>query len=42
MNGFRLVVSADPAERFLLDGVIVEHAELEEIAGWISAHLDEV
>jgi len=39
LNGFRLVVAAEPAERFLIDRVIVGHAELTEIANWIEEHL---
>jgi death-on-curing protein len=39
LNGYRLVVGADAAERFLIDRVIVAKAELEQIAAWIEKHL---
>jgi death-on-curing protein len=39
MNGYRLVVSADDAERFVLDVLIGAHASLEQIAGWLTDHL---
>lgn len=39
MNGYRVRVSADEAERFLIERVIVGHAELAAIAGWIEKHM---
>ena len=39
LNGYRLVVGADAAERFLIDRVIVGRAELEQIATWVEKHL---
>ena len=39
LNGYRLVVGADTAERFLIDRVIVAKAELEKIAAWIEKHM---
>ena len=39
LNGYRLVVGADAAERFLIDRVIVAKAEIEQIAAWIEKHL---
>lgn len=38
-NGWRVVCSADDAERFVIERVIAAHAELDEIAGWIESHL---
>lgn len=42
MNGYRVKVSADDAERFLIDQVIVGHAELAAIAGWLERHMHAV
>lgn len=39
MNGYRLNVSADDAERFMIDRLIVARAELDEIEGWLSRHM---
>lgn len=39
MNGFRVVVSADDAERFLIDQVIVGRAELPVIAAWLELRM---
>ena len=39
MNGYRLVVAADEAERFVIDELIEDHAALERITTWLSAHL---
>ncbi|HET8936041.1 MAG TPA: type II toxin-antitoxin system death-on-curing family toxin [Polyangiales bacterium] len=39
MNGFRVRVSADEAERFLIDRVIVGRAELTAIAGWLEQYM---
>jgi len=38
LNGHRLVVGADAAERFLIDRVIVAKAEIDEIAAWVEKH----
>ena len=35
MNGYRLKVSADDAERFLIDEVIVGRADVAVIANWL-------
>jgi death-on-curing protein len=42
MNDFRVRVSADVAERFLIDQVIVGRAELAMIATWLERHMLEV
>jgi death-on-curing protein len=39
MNGYRVRVSADEAERFLIEQVIVGHAELPAIAGWLEKYM---
>jgi death on curing protein len=39
MNGYRVRVSADDAERFLIEQVIVGHAELPAIAAWVEKHM---
>jgi death-on-curing protein len=39
MNGYRVSVSADDAERFLIDQVIVGHAQIPAIAGWLEKHM---
>ena len=39
MNGYRVRVSADEAERFLIDQVIVERAEHVVIARWIERRM---
>ena len=39
MNGYRVRVSADEAEHFLIEQVIVGHAELPAIAGWLEKHM---
>lgn len=36
MNGYRLQVPADEGERFLVERVIVSHADVREIADWLS------
>ena len=40
MNGYRLVVTADDGERFLIDQVIEGRAALEVIVDWIEHHLE--
>lgn len=40
LGSLGLAVAADPAERFLIDRVTVEHAEFAEIADWIEEHLE--
>ena len=42
MNGYRVRVSADEAERFLIEQVIVGHAELPAIAGWLEKYMRSV
>lgn len=42
MNGWRLVTDADEGERFLVETVIKERAELETMAAWIERHLEPV
>lgn len=37
MNGYRVEVDAEPAERFLIERVIAAHAELGEIAAWLES-----
>ncbi len=39
MNGYRVRVSADDAEQFLIDEVIVGRAEIAAIAGWLERHM---
>jgi death on curing protein len=39
MNGYRVRVSADEAERFLIKQVIVGHAELAAIARWLEKYM---
>lgn len=39
MNGFRLVVSADDAEHFVVKELITAHATLEQIAHWLTHHM---
>lgn len=39
MNGYRVRVGADDAERFLIDQVIVGRAELGAIAGWLESRM---
>jgi death-on-curing protein len=39
MNGYRLPVTADEGETFLIGRVIEAKADLEEITGWIEAHM---
>jgi death-on-curing protein len=39
INGHRVVVSADAAESFLVEQVIVGRAELAVIETWIEAHM---
>ena len=42
LNGYRLVVGAAAAERFLIDRVIVAKAELELIAAWVEKHMRKI
>lgn len=39
LNGYRMVLTADDAERFLIERVIVGHAQLDEITVFIEASL---
>jgi len=41
MNGFRLVVTADVAEPFMLEQLIGRHVTLDEIADWLTVHMRE-
>jgi death-on-curing protein len=38
MNGFRLVVTADDAERFVIDELL-HHVTLERITSWLTDHM---
>jgi death-on-curing protein len=42
MNGYRVRVSADDAERFLIDQIIVGRAEIAVIARWLESHMSAV
>ncbi|MFT3923198.1 MAG: type II toxin-antitoxin system death-on-curing family toxin [Myxococcales bacterium] len=42
MNGYRVRVSADDAERFLIDQIIVGRAEIAAIAGRLEGHMSAV
>lgn len=42
MNGYRVRVSADDAERFLIDQIIVGRAEIAVIARWLESHVSAV
>jgi death on curing protein len=42
MNGYRVRVSADAAERFLVDQIIVGRAEIAASAGWLESHMSAV
>jgi death-on-curing protein len=39
LNGYRVRVDAEVAERFLIDQVIVARAEVAGIAGWLEKHM---
>jgi death-on-curing protein len=39
MNGYKLTVGADEAERFLIDDVIQGHAEVAAISDWLERFL---
>jgi death-on-curing protein len=39
LNGWKLVVEADVAERFLIDEVIVGHCEVDDVAAWLQRHM---
>lgn len=39
LNGYRLRVEPAPAERFIIDRVIIGRADLAEIASWIEERL---
>lgn len=39
LNGYRLVVEADEAERFIVHDVIVGSADLKTISAWLSARM---
>ena len=40
VNGWALRATADDAEGFLIERVIRAHAELDEIASWLEAHME--
>jgi death-on-curing protein len=42
MNGYRVRVSADHAERFLIDQVITRRAEIAPIAEWLERSMHAV
>ena len=42
MNGYRVVTTADAGERFIMTRRIGDHATLEEISAWLTAHLQRV
>lgn len=42
MNGYRLTVDADEGERFLIEEIIVGHAEVPAIAAWLERHMVKV
>jgi prophage maintenance system killer protein len=39
MNGYRLVVSADVAETFLIEQVIVGRKDVETIESWLAQYM---
>ena|SRR5450432_2546127 len=39
MNEYRLVVTVDDAERFVIERLISQHATLEEVAQWLTEHM---
>lgn len=42
MNGYRLAVTADAAEVFVIERLIAGHASLDEIAAWLGKYLKPV
>ena len=42
MNGFRLNLTPDNGEDFVIESVIKEKADLKEIAKWLEAHMKSV
>lgn len=42
MNGYRLKVSADNGESFLIDKVIQQKVDIETIAAWLERHMKAV
>jgi death-on-curing protein len=42
MNGYRLVVSAEIAEPFVIERLIAGHAPLDEIAAWLARYMKPV
>jgi death-on-curing protein len=42
MNGYRVRISADAAERFLIDQVITQRAEIAPIAEWLERSMQAV
>lgn len=41
MNGYRLIVSADAAEAFVIEQVIVGREEVGAIESWLAQHMSE-
>jgi prophage maintenance system killer protein len=39
MNGFRLEVSADDAEKFIVERLIVHRAAVDEIEAWLEQRM---
>ena len=39
MNGYRLVVSADAAEHFMIQTVIKERSDLQTLVSWLERHM---
>ncbi len=39
INGYRLVVTADAAEKFLIEDVVVARASVEVIEQWLERHM---
>ena len=42
MNGYRLIVTTDNAEHFVIDRLISQHATLDEIEQWLTEHMQAV
>lgn len=42
LNGFRLIVTADQGEKFLIKTVIVGKADIAAIAAWIESKLKKI
>ncbi len=42
VNGYRLNVSADIAERFLIDKVVQGKAQLDRVGEWLETHMEAI